>query len=93
MRQGKVCHLSDVAGLFPEDEYLTQVEAQCYVGIRLDDQQGNPIGLLNVIDDRPLTDAREVELILQMYAPRVAAELAQLRTTDRVRELTEDLEA
>lgn len=93
MLQGRACFLNSVSETFPEDTYLDLVDAECYVGIRLDDQQGNPIGLLSVLDDQPLTDAREIELILQMYAPRVAAELDQLKTSDRVRELTEDLEA
>ncbi len=92
MRHGRACYLDHVADAFPEDTYLKQVDAVCYVGVRLDNQQGNPIGLLSVLDDRPLTDAREIELILKMYAPRVAAELDQLKTSDRVRELTEDLE-
>jgi PAS domain S-box-containing protein len=92
MLRGRACYLDHVAEAFPEDTYLKQVGAVCYVGVRLDDQQGNPIGLLSVLDDRPLDDAQEIELILKMYAPRVAAELDQLKTSDRVRELTEDLE-
>jgi len=64
-----------------------------YVGIRLEDQQGGVLGVMSVLDDEPLDDELQVEIILRMFAPRAAAELAQLAISDRVRELTEDLES
>ena len=92
IQDGQACYKQGVAQRFPQDLYLKHVGAQSYAGIRLDDEQGRPLGLLNLISDQPMADGPDIELVLGMYAPRAAAELVQLVKTDHVRERTEVLE-
>jgi len=90
---GQACFVDKLAERFPEDIYLDQLGDESYVGLRLEDQQGSVLGIIAVLDDKPLDDGLHVETILRMFAPRAAAELVQLSISDRVRELTEDLES
>ena len=90
---GQACYTDGLAERFPEDGYLELLGDASYVGIRLEDQQGGVLGVMSVLDDEPLDDELQVETILRMFAPRAAAEIAQLAISDRVRELTEDLES
>ncbi|MEM9415105.1 MAG: LuxR C-terminal-related transcriptional regulator [Planctomycetota bacterium] len=90
---GKASYTSGLAKRFPEDIYLDELGSECYVGVRLEDQQGGVLGTMSVLHDKPIEDSSHIENILRMFAPRAAAELDQLAVSDRVRELTEDLES
>lgn len=90
---GTACYGGDVAAQFPEDQYLQDMHAESYCGVRLDNAQGDPIGVLFLIDDKPLDPELDPETILNFFAPRTGAELTQLAVVDRVRELSEELES
>lgn len=90
---GQACYIGGLKDRFPEDPYLDQLGKESYIGIRLEDEQGGVLGTMSVLDDKPIEDIEQIETILRMFAPRIAAELAQLAISDRVRELSEDLES
>jgi PAS domain-containing protein len=73
--QRLVLHESDVQRLFPEDHLLVQLEVDSYCGIPLFDQSGKPLGLLVVMDNRPITRAPLLRDMLQIFAAGAAAEL------------------
>ena len=63
--------------LFPEDPYLKELEAESFIGFPITNPQGIIIGLLAVIDDKPLNNSN-IELqwsILSIFAARAGAEL------------------
>ncbi len=70
---------SDVQQLFPKDLLLVEMGAQSYIGAPLVDNSGKPIGLIVVMDDKPMESCKQVETILQIFAARAAAELERLQ--------------
>lgn len=72
-----------VQQLFPEDTLLVEMGAESYIGIPLWDSFGQPIGLIALIDSKPLPDDTTVHQLLQLVATRAAAELERTRS-DRI---------
>lgn len=66
---------SNVQKLFPKDEMLVPMKAESYIGIPLWGSEGNAIGLIALLDTKPITHAQEIETILQIVAVRVAHEI------------------
>ncbi|HLP17209.1 MAG TPA: PAS domain S-box protein [Bacteroidota bacterium] len=70
----------DIQRLFPDDPLLPGMGAECYIGIPLWDSTGQPIGLIAVMDTKPLPDGAPVTQVLQLVATRAAAELERERS-------------
>ncbi|MGW8121849.1 sensor histidine kinase [Roseivirga echinicomitans] len=66
---------SNIQALFPEDKMLQVMKAEGYIGIPLWGSEENAIGLIAIIDTKPITNADEIERILQIVAVRVAHEI------------------
>ena len=75
-------HLSQVRGLFPEDTLLTDHSAECFVAVPLTDHRGRPVGLIGIIDRRPLAETRIIESTLEIFAARAGAEIERKRTEE-----------
>ena len=73
----------DVQQLFPEDTLLAEMGVESYIGIPLWDSFGRPIGLIAVMDGKPLTVTKTATQLLQLVATRAAAELERARS-DRI---------
>jgi PAS domain S-box-containing protein len=73
------CYPSGVQRLFPNDAVLAEMRAESYVGIPLWDSSGKPIGLIAVMDSRPMNNAETVADVMQVVATRAAAELERKR--------------
>lgn len=78
--------------LFPEDALLPVMGAESYVGIPLWDSTGLPIGLIAVMDSKPIPDDAPVTHLLQLVATRAAAELERKRAEEHDRKLNQELE-
>ena len=65
--------------MFPEDGLLVEMGAESYSGLPLWDSTGQPIGLIAVLDGKPLRDEAQISQILQFMATRAAAELERER--------------
>jgi PAS domain S-box-containing protein len=73
---GTVCHIRDgVAESYPADTSLAAMGARSYVGMALRAASGVPLGIVNVVHDRPLGDAVRPEAVLQVFAARASAEI------------------
>ncbi len=53
----------------------TTTRAESFIGTSLLDGEGHNIGILGIIDDKPLEDSQALRPILEMFAARAAAEL------------------
>ena len=76
--KGVRCRYSNsVQKLFPQDIYLKELEAESFIGLPITNPQGKIIGILAVIDDKPLKDCNfETQWsILSIFAARAGAEL------------------
>ncbi|HZW26064.1 MAG TPA: PAS domain S-box protein [Gallionella sp.] len=80
------CHGENIQGLFPEAGLLKNLQVESYAGIPLRDIGGAVIGLIAVLDGKPLADAHFVKSILQMVASSVSAELERSRMEQVLRE-------
>ncbi len=68
---------------YPGPSVLKDLQVQCYMGIRLNDASGNPIGLLSVFDGKGLDiEPRTAENLLRIFAARASAELSRIQAED-----------
>ncbi|MET0023678.1 MAG: transporter substrate-binding domain-containing protein [Sedimenticola sp.] len=67
-----------IQALFPEDRLLVDMEAEGYAGIPLFDSNGNPLGILAVLDDKTMADETMVRSIVTLFAGRAGAELERV---------------
>ncbi|KPQ25315.1 MAG: diguanylate cyclase (GGDEF) domain [Halomonas sp. HL-48] len=58
-----------------------------YVGRRLSDSRGKPIGIIGVMFKAPLTEVELVSSVLQIFAARAASELERQRDEAKIRQL------
>jgi len=71
---------------FPCTAGLCTRGAQAYVGHRLDNSAGQPIGQLFVLFSRPLQDTAFITSTLQIFATRVASELERQAADAHIRQ-------
>jgi len=72
------CYPKRIKELFPKDTLLVDMGAESYAGIPLWDSQRNPIGLIAVLDRKPLVNTDSVKTVLQIVAVRAAHELERM---------------
>ncbi len=76
---GQVCLFPEgVAERFPADRWLAEHNVQGYLGLGLTSASGEPIGIISVMDDRPLTQTPVVTTFLRLFAVRAAVEIERL---------------
>jgi signal transduction histidine kinase len=79
-----------VREMFPADSLLRDLEAEAWVGVPLNNSEGEAIGILAAIYGEPLQlEVQVVESMLMMFAPRASAELNRKQTEDALRESEE----
>ena len=75
MEGGLCSYPADVWRLFPEDTLLVEMGVESYIGLPLWDSLGKVIGLIALMDSRPMHDTATLASTLQLVAARAAAEL------------------
>ena len=65
----------NVQQLFPEDKLLSDMAVQSYIGTPLFNAEGGVLGLIVVLDTKPMKFTEQVEEILRIFASRASAEL------------------
>ncbi len=92
LRDGLFYCENSVQQIFPEDLDLVAMQADSYLGISLKDSNGDPIGNLCILDVQPLSDRRRIEIILDVFAARAAAELERKGAIEALHQLNQSLE-
>ena len=84
----EVCRYpNSVQHLFPEDDYLVVIEAESYAGLSIIDTAGNYLGLLTVLDTKPMVKDLEMQsAILKIFATRAGAEIERIKAEAAVRQ-------
>ena len=91
--EGKACFYPDnVQRLFPEDKWLEDVGAVSFAGIPFIDSNGDVVGHLGVVDDKPMTNRELVEPTIRLFAARAGAELARMRAEEQSLKLKNAIE-
>lgn len=76
----------NVAALFPDDPLLTEIGAESYLGTPLFDSGGRPLGILAVLDDRPMDDTSVAVSTLAIFAARAGSEIERVRAEQALRQ-------
>jgi transcriptional regulator with GAF, ATPase, and Fis domain len=85
-------HVPDkVIELYPDDPDLAPIDAVSYMGVPLMDVDGNILGHLAVLDNRPMPKNARIVNLFQIFAARAAAELQRLKAEKIIREREEKL--
>ncbi|MBD2256108.1 GAF domain-containing protein [Pseudanabaena sp. FACHB-2040] len=74
------CYPSGVQALFPHAPLLAPLGVDSYAAIPFFDSAGTPIGLLSVMNGKPLEHVQLTESLLTIFALRVATELERQQT-------------
>ena len=86
----KLVHSPDrILEIYPHEEELKAAGAVSYMGVPLQDTDGQVLGHMAVIDRRPIPEEPRVHAIFQIFAARAAAELQRMRAEVEVREREE----
>lgn len=72
---GPCIYEEQVADLFPNDELLTSMGIEGYVGVPLFNSEGSPLGILVLLHSKAIRDPKLAESFLLMFAGRASAEL------------------
>ncbi|ADH85386.1 sensor histidine kinase [Desulfurivibrio alkaliphilus] len=75
VNQGVCFYPRNIRQLFPRDQLLQEMEVESYWGTPLFATTGETIGLLAIIDDRPMAEEPHNTALLKSFAVRAAAEL------------------
>jgi signal transduction histidine kinase len=76
-----------VRQMFPGDPLLRDLEAEAWVGVPLNNSEGQASGVMAATYGQPLQlEVDFVQSMLMMFAPRASAELDRKRTEDALRE-------
>jgi signal transduction histidine kinase len=68
-----------VQQLFPNDPLLVKMEIESCIGTPLFNANGDVMGLMAIMDDKPLNHQKRVESMLQICAARTSAELERIQ--------------
>ena len=90
--QNYYCCPSGVTQQFPDDELLIQLKVEGYVGICLETRASGRIGILWVVDSKPIQAPQTFEQVFKRFAPRLSAELEQFIELENLRSQREQLE-
>ena len=73
--KGVTGYASGILQAFPDFSLLTTLNIEGYVGSPLFNSQDQPLGLIAVLNHKPISNVNRIETLLQIFAVRAAAEL------------------
>jgi transcriptional regulator with PAS, ATPase and Fis domain len=80
LKNETICHVPDnVISLFPNDPDLPPLGAVSYMGVALRDENGDVLGHLALLDNKPMVELPEAFAIFKIFAARAGAELRRMR--------------
>jgi signal transduction histidine kinase len=75
--QNMCVYESDVQADFPEDQLLVDMGIESYAGMPLVDPDDNVLGLLVVLDSKPIRFGQLADLLFKVFGTRAAGELGR----------------
>jgi len=83
------CYPQKVRSLFPNDAALEDIKAESYIGTTLWSFDGQPIGLIAVIGQKPLRNQELAASLLRLVSMRAAGKLEATLAEEKLRESEE----
>ena len=82
LKKGYRAYADDVRDRFPNDEVLQELDVKSFVAMPLVDHKGRAVGVMGVLDRKPMENFEIAESTLQIFAARAAAEIERQRYED-----------
>ncbi len=89
IHKGKVVYTHNVQQIFPLDRNLKKYNIDSFMGTPLTTTDGECIGILAIMDTKPIKDSVQTQNILETFADRASAELERIYTEQALRESEE----
>ena len=86
---GLIHHPDNILDIFPDRPGLRDIGAISYMGLPLLDVNGQIIGNLAVLDNRPMPEEPRALTLFKIFADRASAELRRVRAERSIREREE----
>ncbi|MGC9525942.1 MAG: GAF domain-containing protein [Limnospira sp.] len=86
------CYSQDLQQLFPDHQLLQELDAKSYLGVPLVNRDREVIGILSILDVKPLFQDDRVSAIVKVFATRAATELQRKWAEEEKRQAYEELE-
>ncbi|MCT7962715.1 PAS domain S-box protein [Laspinema sp. D1] len=81
LKTSQTCYYSQsLQNLFPSDLGLVTLNAESYLGLPIQTAQGQILGYLAILDDKPMFATAHTESILKLFADRAAVEIQRLKS-------------
>ena len=77
---------------FSEYPLIQSFQADSYLGTAIISTDGQPLGCLCILDNKPMEDIQWAEAFLRIFATRAAAELERQQATEALEQLNQELE-
>jgi PAS domain S-box-containing protein len=81
-----------VQAAFPDDTQLSGMGVDSYVGTPMFDSSGTPIGLLAVMDSKPMDEHEKLQPVMEIFAARTGMEIERQLIEDELRVHRDHLE-
>lgn len=78
---------------FPDCNYIKQLDATSYLGIAINNSKGDMIGCLCILNNQPIQNMQRANAMLQVFAPRVSAEMERQEAIAELYHLNQQLES
>ncbi|WAJ69573.1 putative bifunctional diguanylate cyclase/phosphodiesterase [Catenovulum adriaticum] len=81
------CFPHGVTTQFPQDALLEQMNIEGYLGVPMFDATNTPIGILVVMDTKPLNTSHQLNEILEIFSSRASAEIQKNNAEAKMRKM------
>jgi len=83
---------TQVIRCFPKDDLLREMKIDGYAGVRLEDSQSQPLGVLVALTHQKIVDVAYYEQLLHVFGVRTSTELERNNTEFKLRKLSNVVE-
>jgi len=75
---------SDIQHLFPEDRLLEDMHAESYIGVPLKKDNGHVLGIIALLDDKPMIERPQTINLLNSLSVRTSIELERIESNKKI---------
>ncbi len=82
----------DITKIFPDDQFLIDMNIEGYIGSPLHDSKGESMGLIIALYEQPITDQEFTLALFQLFSGRISAEFERVEREQELIELNHELD-
>jgi len=87
VKQDACFYPTDIQHLFPQDHLLVDMHAEGYLGVPLKDDKGSVLGIIALLDDKPMIESSQTLNLLRSLSVRASIELERM-ASEKKRQLS-----